>query len=240
MEKRMRIFAGPNGSGKSTAISMLQSKFNCGYYVNPDLLLADVKKNGCLNLADYGLCLTNDELEKHISENAQLMQKSKSLDDSMSIKIESNIIMVNNPTDYEASLISSFIRDKMLASGISFTTESVFSHPSKIELIKEAKKAGYKTFFYFVCLESPEINIQRVASRVINGGHNVPKEKIVDRYYRTLGLAYDVAKLVDRAFFIDNTKSHTLLAIMENGAIIQQNENFKAKWFEEYIGNKLN
>lgn len=240
MEKRMRIFAGPNGSGKSTAINMLQCKFDCGYYVNPDLLLADVKKNGCLNLADYGLTLTNKELETHITNNAQLIQKSKSLDDTMSIKIENNVILVQNPTDYEASLISSFIRDEMLKNGISFTTESVFSHPSKIELIKEAKKAGYKTYFYFVCLENPEINVKRVASRVKNGGHNVPKEKIIDRYYRTLGLAYDVARLVDRAFFIDNTKSHTLMAIMENGKIIQQNENYNAKWFNKYILEKQN
>jgi predicted ABC-type ATPase len=40
------------------------------------------------------------------------------------------------------------------------------SHPSKLDFIKKAKNLGYKTYLYFVSLENPEMNVDRVDARV--------------------------------------------------------------------------
>jgi len=69
---------------------------------------------------------------------------------------------------------------------VSFCFETVLSHPSKIDMIKDARDRGYFVELYFVGTENPKINIERVQYRVRNGGHSVPTEKIVKRYYRSM------------------------------------------------------
>jgi predicted ABC-type ATPase len=71
--------------------------------------------------------------------------------------------------------------------------------------MREAQRAGYKVYLYFVSTESPEINKYRVQLRVKNGGHNVDPEKITQRYYRSLDLLFEAAQLSYQAFFIDNS-----------------------------------
>ncbi|MEE4342266.1 hypothetical protein V2J66_11620 [Pseudomonas alliivorans] len=55
------------------------------------------------------------------------------------------------------------------------------SHPSKVEIMREARHRGYRTYLYFVSTENPEINVGRVAIRVREGGH--PVESITVRDY---------------------------------------------------------
>ena len=49
-----------------------------------------------------------------------------------------------------------------------------------------AEEAGYRTYLYFVATSDIAINIARIASRVLSGGHSVPNEKVVSRSVRTL------------------------------------------------------
>lgn len=62
------------------------------------------------------------------------------------------------------------------------------SHPSKIELMMQAERAGYDVAVYFVCTSDPEINVRRVENRVRCGGHDVPNDRIGARYWRSLAL----------------------------------------------------
>ena len=83
--------------------------------------------------------------------------------------------------------------------------ETVMSHPSKLDLIKEYKENGYKIFSIFISPNSPAINIKRVAKRVKEGGHNVDQEKITQRFYRSNVLKEDLMKLSDVYYEIDNS-----------------------------------
>ena len=83
---------------------------------------------------------------------------------------------------YLASVASDFLRQKLMEQKMSFTLETVMSHPSKIELLTQAQASGYRTYLYFVATDDPAINISRVKSRVKLGGHNVPEDKIAERY----------------------------------------------------------
>jgi predicted ABC-type ATPase len=54
-------------------------------------------------------------------------------------------------------------------------------------------------------LEDVTDNIARVQNRVFNGGHNIPKEDIIRRYYRSRNLFFNLYKeLADRWFLFFN------------------------------------
>ena len=106
---------------------------------------------------------------------------------------------------------------------ISFTYETVLSHPSKIDLIKLAKEKGYNIQSTFVCTEDPTINIVRLEERVKNGGHDVPTEKVFQRYERAIALSYDLQEISDSYENFDNTQSRKIVSLLEETQIQGQN-----------------
>jgi hypothetical protein len=106
---------------------------------------------------------------------------------------------------YLAAAIVDFLREELIRRGDSFSFETVMSHRSKIEFFKRARASGYKTYLYFVCMNSAELNIARVRSRVGMGGHSVPEDKIRERYVRCLELAREAVAHSYRAYFFDNS-----------------------------------
>ncbi|RVW10577.1 ATPase [Prescottella agglutinans] len=105
---------------------------------------------------------------------------------------------------YEAAQIAATIRDALIGQGESFIAETVFSHPSKLELIDRARHAGYVVVLHVV-LVPVELSVARVAERVIEGGHSVPEEKIRERFKRLWPLVADAIGRVDHATVYDNT-----------------------------------
>ena len=77
-------------------------------------------------------------------------------------------------------------RQAHLEAGQSFVSETVFSHPSKLALIADARSRGFEVALYVVCLDDPRRLLGRVQQRVHEGGHHVPANKILARYPRTL------------------------------------------------------
>ena len=88
----------------------------------------------------------------------------------------------------EAQRIADAQRNDCLERRVSFSFETVMSHPSKIEVLKQARHLGYTVVLYFVGTESPALNVERVKQRVALGGHDVPHDRIVARYERTMAL----------------------------------------------------
>ncbi len=58
---------------------------------------------------------------------------------------------------------------------------------------------------FFVGTARPEINAARVARRVLQGGHEVPIPKIIDRWARSIANAASIAAEVDRFYVYDNS-----------------------------------
>lgn len=98
--------------------------------------------------------------------------------------------------------------EECLEKGESFVFETVFSHESKIELIKRAKLLGYTVSFYFCHLSSPQLNILRVKKRVEEGGHSVPEDRIVTRIPRTLKNVHVALRFADDFYLFDNSYSN--------------------------------
>lgn len=87
-------------------------------------------------------------------------------------------------------------RQAKLLAGASFVSETVFSHASKLALIQEAVAQGYVVALYVVALDDPQRLLERVRRRVSEGGHDVPPDRILSRYPRTLA---NLSKAVDLA-----------------------------------------
>lgn len=97
-------------------------------------------------------------------------------------------------------------RHELMAANRSFVTESTFSHPSKLDLLREARAQGYEIRVDHVNVRSPELSVARVASRVERGGHPVPEDKIRERYERNQALIRDAVRMADRARVFDNSR----------------------------------
>jgi len=53
-----------------------------------------------------------------------------------------------------------------------------------LSFIKKAKEKGYTVTLLYLWLDSPELAINRVAKRVSKGGHSIPADVVIRRYYR--------------------------------------------------------
>jgi predicted ABC-type ATPase len=105
---------------------------------------------------------------------------------------------------YEAAEIAAATRTAMIDAGLSFIAETVFSHPSKLDLITHARAQGFVVFLHAV-LVPEELSVARVAHRVEAGGHGVPEEKIRDRHRRLWPLVATAATESDSSVFYDNS-----------------------------------
>jgi len=124
-----------------------------------------------------------------------------------------------NPDDIAATLEGSYEdrvraaqtiaddrREKCIAARQNFAFETVMSHASKIDIMRRARYAGFHVTLFFVGTSYPQINIDRVGNRVELGGHSVPEDRIVARYYRTMEALMDAALTANRTVVFDNSR----------------------------------
>ena len=99
---------------------------------------------------------------------------------------------------------------------VPFAMETVFSHwrelsngriESKIDLIRDMQNAGYFVLLLFVGLESPNLSILRVQSRVAAGGHAVAESTLRRRFPRTQKAVSEAVKVADASILTDNSRS---------------------------------
>lgn len=116
----------------------------------------------------------------------------------------------NNPESVlKAVKKATELREKYLLSDTSILFETVMSAPDKIDFIKRAKKSGYFIRLFFVGTNTPVINAGRIARRVMEGGHDVPIEKIISRFYKSIANCCVVSEFVDRLYVYDNSVDFT-------------------------------
>ena len=87
-----------------------------------------------------------------------------------------------------------------------FSFETVLSSHYKLDILEKAKAEGYFIKCVFVLTMDPLINVARVQARVAAGGHDVDKEKIIQRYYKSLENIKRLMELCDILHVYDNTE----------------------------------
>lgn len=164
---------------------------------------------------------------------------SKAAADGYKIEIKLNnkrIITETENFSYEAALIADFLRKTLVKNGKKITFETVMSHRSKVDFLKETKRIGYKNYLYFISTESPLINIERVKQRVRLGGHFVPESKIRSRYFDSLKLLKEAVTYTYRTFIFDNSeKEPKLILEIYQGEEVFYKYSEIPKWVDEYL-----
>ncbi|SDU08133.1 zeta toxin family protein [Halopseudomonas salegens] len=181
---RIRLIAGPNGAGKTSLMKTLVSqKVPIGQYINPD----DIARHIVLPDA---LQRTETALNTHPG----WPEPNEEFDNYFSVSL--------------AQTIATGLRQDWLHYQLSLTYESVMSHESHLDFIDSAIAAGFEPYLYYICTSDPEIHKARVKQRVASNGHDVPEDKIVSRYYRSLKLLEKMTRKCKRAYFFDNSGHH--------------------------------
>lgn len=96
-------------------------------------------------------------------------------------------------------------REACLREGRSLAFETVFSAPDKVDFVRRGIEAGFFVRLFFVGTDNPEINALRVMRRMLQGGHEVPIRKILERWTRSIANCAVVATWVDRLYLYDNS-----------------------------------
>ena len=85
------------------------------------------------------------------------------------------------------------------------TFETVLSSKYKMDILRKSKAEGYFIKCVFVLTADPELNVSRVESRVMQGGHDVDREKVKTRFYKSLANIKELMSLCDILHVYDNT-----------------------------------
>lgn len=106
---------------------------------------------------------------------------------------------------YDAARVAADTRSKLIEMRRSFIAETVFSHRSKVDLIRTARAAGYTTVLH-VLLVPEELAVERVRERARTGGHDVPETKIRQRHRRLWAVVAEGIAESDSVLVYDSTR----------------------------------
>jgi predicted ABC-type ATPase len=122
---------------------------------------------------------------------------------------------------YDAAQVAADTRAKLIEVRQPFIAETVFSHVSKLDLIGQARAAGY-TVVVHAMLVPENLTVERVKHRVRAGGHHVPVGKIRQRYRRLWPLVAEAIARADIATVYDNSglAGPRIVAQLSGGDII--------------------
>lgn len=121
---------------------------------------------------------------------------------------------------HEAAKAAERVRDGLIARRQSFIAETVFSHPSKLDLVARAGSAGYLVTLHVVMVPE-DLAVARVRLRAEQGGHTVPIAKVRARFRRLWPLVRRAVAIADEAICYDNSGAATPFRIVgryRNGA----------------------
>lgn len=123
---------------------------------------------------------------------------------------------------YEAAEVAASLRAGLVGQRESFVFETVLSDPvgAKVSELVEMGRNGMHVVMVFIRIDSPQTSKQRVAMRVMQGGHDVPDEKIEARFQRTLANLERAINALPVVIIFDNTnlaRPFRLEAVYEQG-----------------------
>lgn len=227
---KLRMMAGPNGSGKSTLFQYLRHRFSFpfGHCLNPDEIDYELNRSSRVYLGAWGVQIDQSRLTRFVARHPLSRRLKGNLP-----QVEGNALVVRRGyrAGYFTSIFCDLLRRDWMSNEESFTFETVMSHPDRARLFSDALVLGYRTYLYYVCTDDVVINAGRIASRVAQGGHDVPASVIGDRYRRSLALLPTAIRHSTRAYIFDNSgKEHRLVAEYLDAKLVKIADDLP-QWF---------
>ena len=100
-----------------------------------------------------------------------------------------------------------------------------------VKYIQKAKQLNFKVSLIYLFLENLDTNISRVKNRVLNGGHNVPQDDIIRRFYRSKNMFYRVYKDIVDDWSIYYNSNEVFEKIAYNNKILDH------KKYDKFLGD---
>ena len=124
---------------------------------------------------------------------------------------------------YRAAQMAGEFRQQLLEQRVSFVFETVFSDPvgDKLGFLKQAESPATQLCSSLLGFDSPEISDERVAMRVSQGGHDVPANKLIERYPRIMDNLQKALVELSNVRIYDNSdlsQPYRLVAVREDNA----------------------
>lgn len=96
--------------------------------------------------------------------------------------------------------------ERAISEQTSFAFETTLGGNTIPRLLEEAARGGHHLHIWFAGLDSPEQHIQRVRSRVAHGGHDIPEEKIRERWTRSRENLIRLMPIIHHLRVYDNSR----------------------------------
>jgi predicted ABC-type ATPase len=146
------------------------------------------------------------------------------------------LLMTANPTLTQTEANSAAwhegvrLLERAIDERLDFAFETTLGANTIPRLLRKAASAGLKIYVWYVGLESPELHIARVQSRVARGGHHISEADIRRRYERSRLNLIDLLPVLRALRIFDNsaegdpaageTPKPMLVLSMERGKIL--------------------
>lgn len=141
--------------------------------------------------------------------------------------------LVSRPEDMGKVKIQAgrlFIREiqGLIQSGTDFIVEVTLAGKGFARTISQLKRAGWTVTIVFIFLKSPETSVARVRNRVSAGGHHVPTEDVMRRFYRSKhNFWYTYKNLVDQwHMFYNSVEYFQAVAFGKHNEVTVINEDY--------------
>jgi predicted ABC-type ATPase len=119
--------------------------------------------------------------------------------------------------------------------GEDFAFETTGSSRSFLPFLQQCKSRGYRISMLYLCLDTPELAIERVADRVKRGGHNIPEEIIRRRYEKSIKNFFELYMPTVNEWIVCDNSSYCPILVAEkkeNCDIIIANEKIWNNLYE--------
>ena len=95
-----------------------------------------------------------------------------------------------------------------------FAFETTLSGRMYLPKIREWRRNGWRVVLLYLYIPSIDFSLNRIRSRVVQGGHDIPRKDVVRRYPRSIRNLFSYAAECDMTVCFDNT-SETFELIFE-------------------------
>ena len=129
---------------------------------------------------------------------------------TLNADVRTRELLAADPLLTDANLRAAIEIDAQLAARIEqrvdVLVETVLSSDKYLDDVERALALGYQVGMIYIGLASPADSLRRVALRHERGGHDVPRDRVVSRWSRSIAILGRMVDKVDRLFVFDNTR----------------------------------
>ena len=106
---------------------------------------------------------------------------------------------------------------ELIEAGEPFGFETTIAGRGHLKLLADAKARGYEIHLYYLWIPEEAMLPVRIRHRVLDGGHDVPRDDVMRRYERSRANLRDYMELANKVYVFDATRTSLSLVWRRNG-----------------------